>query len=52
MSRAKTDEQEFREFHESVMHFLRGEHAAPYLWKHLGVNSHEMMDTVLREFNE
>lgn len=52
ISYAKTDEQEFREFHENVMVFLRGEHAAPYLWRHLGDGAHEMMDTVLREFSE
>jgi len=52
ISYAKTDEQEFREFHESVIAFLRGEHAAPYLWRHMGAKSHEMMDSVLREFNE
>lgn len=53
ISYAKTDEQEFREFHENVMVFLRGEHAAPYLWRHLGAaGSHEMMDTILLEFGE
>lgn len=53
ISYTKTDEQEFREFHEKVIEFLRGEHAAPYLWKHLpNAQAHEMMDAVLREFLE
>lgn len=50
ISYAKTDEQEFREFHDSVMDFLQGEHAAPYLWKHLGAGSHEMMESILSDF--
>ncbi|MFZ2524426.1 MAG: DUF1367 family protein [Candidatus Ferrigenium altingense] len=52
ISYAKTDEQEFREYHEKVVEFLRGAHAAPYLWKHLGAGAHEMMDTILMEFGE
>lgn len=53
ISYAKTDEQEFREFHDKVIEFLRGEHAAPYLWRHLGKDgAHEMMDTLLLEFSE
>jgi hypothetical protein len=52
ISYAKTEEQEFREFHEKVIDFLRGDHAAPYLWRHLGGKAHEMMDVILRDFNE
>ncbi len=52
VSYAKADEQVFREFHENVIEFLRGEHAAPYLWKHLGDKAFDMMDSILREFNE
>ncbi len=53
VSYAKTEEQEFREFHESVMEFLHGEHAAPYLWRHLGNDgAQEMMRAILREFGE
>lgn len=53
ISFAKTEEQEFREFHESVMEFLHGEHAAPYLWRHLPNDmAHDMMTTILREFGE
>jgi hypothetical protein len=50
---ASIEEQDFREFHDNVIDFLRGEHAAMYLWKHLGKQgSYDMMDSVLREFNE
>lgn len=52
ISYAKADENEFREFHENAIAFLRGDHAAPYLWRHLGINANDMMDSVLREFNE
>lgn len=53
ISYAKADEQAFREFHDKVIEFLRGDHAAPYLWKHLGNDkAHEMMETVLLEFGE
>lgn len=47
-SYAKTDEKEFREFHAKAMEFLRGEHAAPYLWKQLEKSeAHEKMETIL-----
>lgn len=52
ISYKKADEIEFRKFHDDAMGFLRGEHAAPYLWKHLGAGAHEMMDSVLREIDE
>ena len=52
ISYAKADELEFREFHDSVIEFFRGPHAAPFLWKHLGDKSHEMMNSILGEFNE
>lgn len=52
ISYAKADQAEFEQFHQSVIGFLRGPHAAPYLWKHLGDKSHEMMDSILNEFNE
>jgi hypothetical protein len=53
VSYSKTDEQEFREFHDNVIGFLRGDHAAPYLWRHLPKEkAHEMMDAILLEFNE
>jgi hypothetical protein len=53
ISYAKADEDQFRMFHEKVIDFLRGEHAAPFLWKNLGRDgAFEMMDTILAGFNE
>ena len=52
VSYAKADQAEFEAFHRAVVEFLRGPHAAPYLWKHLGGKSHEMMAAILNEFNE
>lgn len=52
ISYAKADQEEFEQFHRSVIGFLRGPHAAPYLWKHLGEKSHEMMDSILEGFGE
>ena len=36
---------------DQAMEFLRGPHAAPYLWRHLP-DPHAMMDSVLKEFGE
>ena len=52
ISYAAADQAEFEQFHRQVMEFLRGPHAAPYLWKHLGDRAHGMMDSILNEFNE
>lgn len=52
ISYAAADELEFREFHEKAIAFLRGPHAAKYLWPHLKDMADGMMDSVLREFNE
>lgn len=53
ISYAKADEDDFRDFHERVMRFLRGAHAAKYLWPHLkGGKADEMMNSLLAEFNE
>lgn len=54
ISYAAADEDEFREFHEASMRFLRGEHAAGYLWPHLRKDrkADEMMNTILVEFGE
>ena len=49
---SKADEEEFREFHVNVISFLRGGHAAKYLWPHLKDDSYKMMDSILNEFNE
>lgn len=52
VSYAKADQEEFEQFHEQVMAFLRGPHAARYLWPHLKDQSDAMMDSILREFSE
>jgi hypothetical protein len=48
---AELEEDEMREVHEAMMAFLRGPHAAPYLWKHLGDAAAEMMLSILRGFD-
>lgn len=52
VSYAKADQAEFEQYHAKVMVFLRGEHAAPFLWKHLGNDAHWMVDSILTEFGE
>lgn len=51
-SYAKADEAEFQEFHIKAMSFLRGEHAARYLWPHLKDKAVDMMDSILIGFDE
>lgn len=51
-SYANLEEAPMREVHESMMAFLRGPHAAPYLWKHLPADqAADMINTVLTEFS-
>lgn len=52
ISYAKADQAEFEKYHEAVISFLRGPHAAPYLWRHLGDGAHGMMDSLLQGFGE
>lgn len=53
ISYAKADQDEFERFHVQVMEFLRGPHAADYLWPHLkGPKATEMMDQILTAFDE
>lgn len=52
ISYAKADEDEFQIFHEQVIGFLRGPHAAKYLWPHLKAKADEMMHSILVEFDE
>ncbi len=51
ISYADLSEDDMREFHRNMLVFLRGPHAAPYLWKHLGDKAYDMMDSVLSEFD-
>ena len=52
ISYAKKDQAEFEDYHGKVIDFLRGPHAGPFLWKHLGNDAHHMMDSILEEFGE
>lgn len=52
ISYSKADQDEFKRYHFAVIEFLRGDHAAPYLWKHLGERSHDMMGSILQGFDE
>ncbi|MEO8021091.1 DUF1367 family protein [Polaromonas sp.] len=52
VSYAKADEGDFQKFHEQVMTFLRGPHAARYLWPHLKDKADEMMNSILEGFHE
>lgn len=52
ISYAKADENEFRQYHDQVMTFLRSGHAARFLWKHLGDKADEMMAVVLEGVDE
>ena len=52
ISYADLEENEMREFHADMLVFLRGPHAAPYLWKHLGTDgAAAMVETILAEFD-
>lgn len=52
ISYAELEEPEMREVHESMFAFMRGEHAAPYLWKHLDADeASNMMESILKEFD-
>jgi hypothetical protein len=53
ISYSATGEDEFQEFHDNAMAFLRGPHAANYLWPHLkGPKADAMMDELLTELRE
>ena len=52
VSYRKADQQEFIEFHERTVAFLRGQHAAAYLWPHLKDRADPRMDEILNGFNE
>lgn len=52
ISYAKADQHEFEQYHVKVVAFLRGAHAAPYLWGHLGDKAHEMIEHILSGFDE
>lgn len=62
ISYAKADQHEFETFHGKLIEFLRGEHAALFLWGKCGpkgecgaakfARCQQMMDSILNEFGE
>lgn len=53
ISYTSADQEEFTRYHEAVIQFLRGPHAAPFLWRHLGeAGAAEMMGAILDGFNK
>lgn len=53
ISYAELEEDPMREFHQDMLAFLRGPHAANYLWPHLkGERADEMMESILRSFDK
>lgn len=51
ISYAKADEEEFTQYHESVVRFLLGPHAAKFLWPHLQAEKQaEMIHGILDGF--
>jgi len=50
---AELEEDPMRQFHNDMLAFFRGEHAANYLWPHLkGERAAGMMEAVLRQFDK
>ncbi|HQS65414.1 MAG TPA: DUF1367 family protein [Acidovorax defluvii] len=52
ISYAKAEQGEFQQFHEQVIGFLRGPHAAQYLWPHLKDAADARMNELLNGFDE
>ena len=52
VSYRKADQQEFMDFHERTVAFLRGPHAAVYLWPHLKEQADGRMNEILEGFKE
>ncbi len=52
ISYAAADQEEFEEFHQRVVSFLRGPHAARYLWPHLKDRADGYMHELLTGFGE
>lgn len=50
---ARCDDETMREFHDNAIAFLRGPHAATFLWKHITpAHAEDTMNTILSEFDE
>ncbi|GAB3763559.1 hypothetical protein GCM10028796_17270 [Ramlibacter monticola] len=52
VSFAAADQEAFEDFHQRVVAFLRGPHAARYLWPHLKDRADGMMNQILEGFSE
>ena len=52
ISYAMADEMQFRQYHDAVIGFLRGSHAARFLWPHLEERAHQQIDHILDGFQE
>jgi hypothetical protein len=52
VSYAAADQEEFEDFHQRVVAFLRGPHAARYLWPHLKDKADGYMHEILVGFGE
>ena len=52
ISYAMADQDEFMRYHAAVIQFLRGPHAASFLWPHLEDKAHQQIDYILDGFNE
>lgn len=53
ISYANADQEEFTRYHEAVIDFLRGPHAAKFLCRHLGADgAAEMMNSIMEGFDE
>ncbi len=49
----KAEQTDFEQYHAETIKFLRGPHAANYLWPHLkGARAAEMINAILMEFDE
>lgn len=52
ISYAAADENEFQQYHGKVMAFLRGPHAAPFLWPYLEEKAINQIEHILEAFDE
>ena len=52
ISYAAADEEEFRRYHEAVVRFLMGPHAAVFLWPHLEEKAVTQIDYIMSSFGE
>lgn len=51
ISYASAEQDEFEKYHAAVLRFLRGSHAAVFLWPHLEDKAVEQIEWILRSFD-